>query len=165
MPVDLEAKLAELCALWDESVAPVDVAEILGRDTVDVGDLDDLDDQGADPPADRCVRSGCSRRRRARRRSRRCAHQGWRRPPDLHRRPGCDDGRLPEPDDDLRLAEERLLRQVSRRGRAGHTGHGSLGSQPSRSTTDSMSWRPAWPPSSRARRQSSRDGSWDGVDR
>ena len=56
MPVDLEAKLAELCALWDESVAPVDVAEILGRDSVDGGDLDDLDDHGADPPR-RPVRS------------------------------------------------------------------------------------------------------------
>ena len=56
MPVDLEAKLAELCALWDESVAPVDVAEIVGRGNVDVGDLDDLDDRGADPPR-RPVRS------------------------------------------------------------------------------------------------------------
>ena len=28
MPVELEAKLAELGALWDESVAPVDVAEM-----------------------------------------------------------------------------------------------------------------------------------------
>ena len=54
MPVDLEAKLAELCALWEESVAPVDVAEILGRDIVDVGDLDDR--SGADPPR-RPVRS------------------------------------------------------------------------------------------------------------
>jgi hypothetical protein len=56
MPVDLEAKLAELCALWDGSVAPVDVAEILGCDTVEVGDLDDLDDRGGDPPR-RAVRS------------------------------------------------------------------------------------------------------------
>jgi hypothetical protein len=47
MPVDLEAKLAELCALWEESVTPVDVAEILGRDNVDVADLDD---RHADPP-------------------------------------------------------------------------------------------------------------------
>ena len=56
MPVDLEAKLAELCALWDESVAPVDVAEIVGHDDVDVGDLDDQDDRGDDPPR-RPVRS------------------------------------------------------------------------------------------------------------
>ena len=57
----MEAKLAELCALWDESVAPVDIAEIVGRDDVDVGDLDDRDNQGDDRHADRCVRSGCSR--------------------------------------------------------------------------------------------------------
>src|SRR5262245_31964524 len=49
MPVEVEAKLAELCALWDESVAPVDVAEIVGRETVEVGDLDGRDDPGADP--------------------------------------------------------------------------------------------------------------------
>ncbi len=34
MPVDLEAKLAELGALWNEAIAHVDVAEILGREAV-----------------------------------------------------------------------------------------------------------------------------------
>jgi hypothetical protein len=43
MPVDLEAKLADLGALWNETIAHVDVAEILGRDAVEVRDLDDLD--------------------------------------------------------------------------------------------------------------------------
>lgn len=51
MSVDLEAKLADLGALWNETIAHVDVAEILGGDMVEVRDLDDRDLDGPRRPA------------------------------------------------------------------------------------------------------------------
>ena len=44
MSVDVESRLAELCALWDETATEIDISEIVGRPERELRELDDLDD-------------------------------------------------------------------------------------------------------------------------